>query len=94
MGEKDDEGWAGGTYGVCPDCGRHDGYVNTGRGLWWGVCAKDEVRWRIEEKVCLFWEGASEADWGQNWEKIGSYREVDPFRIMDADDSDDSEIPF
>ena len=75
-------------FGVCPICGTNDGYLNVRRSNWF-ICHKHRVRWCVGD---LFSIGKDEtADtWQRNWEQIGDYREVEPFRLRDREDASEN----
>jgi len=64
---------------VCPECRRHDGYLNIGRAHWF-VCHTHRVKWCVGDNLFSTWKFQTEAHWQQNWARIRSYRAVEPLR--------------
>jgi hypothetical protein len=60
-------------FGVCPECGKTDGYLNIGRAHWF-VCHEHRVRWCAGHNLFSGWREEDEAEWPKNWERIGEYR--------------------
>lgn len=42
-------------FGTCPDCGRHDGYINIGRSHWF-YCREHETRWIAGHNLFDSWK--------------------------------------
>lgn len=73
-------------FGVCPECGDADGYLNVGRTHWF-FCDAHKTRWTYGANLFSTWEGETRADWEANQNKLSTYREVEPtFRPKGADD--------
>ena len=72
-------------FGVCPVCGKNDGYLNV-RGANWFVCHKHQVRWCVGD-VFSTWKDESVDIWRRNWKQIGGYLEVEPFRLTDRENA-------
>ena len=68
-------------FGVCPICGRNDGFLNVGRAHWF-VCHAHHVRWCVGENLFSCWRRQTPAARQLTWERIRDYREVIP--IMPA----------
>lgn len=94
----------GGYFGLCPECGGEDGYMNVGP-CHWDVCDEHRVKWCIGSNVFSSWEDEPEVLHRENAEKLAFYREVEPYRHPDPEwnippeESDDdsphgSTIPF
>lgn len=62
-------------WGVCPECGSNDGYLNVGRAHWY-VCHRHRVRWLIGTNLFSSWRDQTEEEWRLNAERIGPYEDV------------------
>jgi hypothetical protein len=68
-------------FGVCPVCGKHDGYVNVGRSHWF-VCNEHKVKWCFGANVFSSWREQSEEEQRRIYDArgIGSYRDVSGYK--------------
>lgn len=71
-------------FGVCPQCGFTDGYLNIYRAHFF-VCHPHKVRWLAGENLFSSWRFESSADWQTNWDQIKAYAEITP-RYPDANE--------
>jgi hypothetical protein len=63
-------------FGVCPHCGKNDGFLNIGRAHWF-VCHEHQMKWRAGENLFSNWRDETEEDWRRNHYRIGHYHELD-----------------
>lgn len=63
--------------GVCPVCGSNDGGLELSDSFWFH-CRKHQVRWRAWGVLCLLGLDEDPQDAVENFQKIGSFREVYP----------------
>lgn len=70
-------------FGLCPECGFTDGYVNVGRSHWF-LCDVHKTRWIGGANIFSSWRDESEEDWERNVDKLSGYRRVDPLWRDDA----------
>ena len=47
-----------GSWGVCPHCGGHDGYVVVGP-EYWIVCHEHKTKWLLGESIKVQWRNQS-----------------------------------
>lgn len=64
-------------FGVCPECGKNDGYVNVNRAHFF-VCDTHKVFWSAGGNLFSSWRDQTEADWQHNANLLDGYREVQP----------------
>ena len=64
------------SFGGCPKCGRHDGYLNIEREHWF-YCERHRRKWCIGMNLFSGWPEESETTWRRNAHKLAGYREVD-----------------
>lgn len=67
------------SYGVCPICAKNDGYLNVEQAHWF-VCHQHQTRWCTGNDLFPTWKDENAHDWDDNWDRIGNYRVVEPFR--------------
>jgi hypothetical protein len=62
-------------FGVCPTCGKNDGYVNVGRGHWF-VCDEHKFKWFVGSNLFDSWKEQTEEEQRQLYEArgIGLYK--------------------
>jgi hypothetical protein len=65
-----------GFFGVCPVCGKHNGYVNVGRAHF-SVCHQHKSYWWLASNHFSSWEEQTEAEWDANAGLLGSYKRVE-----------------
>ena len=87
LDQADTEGQSDPYFGVCPECGRNNGFLNVGRGHWM-VCHAHRVRWCLGSNWFSCWREDTEEEWKENWRRIGDYREV-PYVPVERDDGSD-----
>lgn len=63
-------------FGVCPTCGDNDGYLNIHKDHWF-ICHEHRVRWHFGTNLFSSWRQESEADWRENQNRIGPYRDIE-----------------
>lgn len=64
-------------FGLCPICGRNDGFLNIGRDHVF-VCNEHRVWWPVGSNLFSCWQYEDETVWDRNWKKIQGYRKVEP----------------
>ncbi len=52
-------------FGVCPECRRHNGYLNIGR-VHWYVCHTHRLKWCVGENLFRGWRSQNEVLWQKN----------------------------
>lgn len=62
--------------GVCPECGKNDGYLNIGRDHWF-YCRKHRVKWCIGSNLFSSWRRETREEWEENAKRLEGYREID-----------------
>lgn len=62
-------------FGVCPICGRNDGYLNLGRAHWF-YCRQHQTRWLGGDDVFNTWRTERVDDWKKNSHDIGQFKIV------------------
>ena len=67
-------------FGVCPKCGRHDGYLNLHRAHYF-VCHAHRFKWCVGENLFSSWRCQSEAEFRRNALDIRSYDEIRPVAL-------------
>lgn len=79
--------WSEAYWGVCPECGRHDGLVNVGSGENWFVCHRHRVKWCVGENLFSGWKNEIEQDpegYRRRGGRIAGYRELSCSQVHDA----------
>jgi len=66
-------------FGVCPTCGKNDGYLNVGKTHWF-VCHEHKVRWNVGSNLFSSWRHEDEETWHRNAEDIRGYTEITEVR--------------
>lgn len=64
-------------FGVCPICGKTDGYLNYGSSHYF-VCDAHQVYWEVGANLFSCWKDEDEATWEANAEKLSAFTEVEP----------------
>lgn len=64
-------------FGVCPQCGRNDGYLNSGRERWF-VCHEHRVKWGGGQSKACGWKEVSPVVRKRNVALFAAYREIEP----------------
>ena len=64
-------------FGGCPECGRNDGFLNTGPGHWF-FCDAHKTKWCEGSNLFSGWRDETEADWQRNADVLAGCREVEP----------------
>lgn len=64
-------------WGVCPECGRHDGFLNV-RESHWMVCHAHHVKWWVGANLFSGWRDEDVTDWFRNELQLFDYRDVAP----------------
>jgi ribosomal protein L37AE/L43A len=75
-GEKTEERNTDTGFGVCPECGFHDGYLNVRKNIWF-VCDQCKTKWSGGYGLFSSWEEETEADWERNLALLDTYRTVE-----------------
>lgn len=72
---KDDTSY----FGECPECGRSDGYTNTGK-VHWGYCARHKAMWLIGVNLFSSWMDETEQEQRAAFDAIGmaEFEHVEP----------------
>lgn len=67
------------AYGVCPECGKTDGFLNVGRDHWF-LCAAHKTKWCVGSNLFSAWREESNKDWQAHARYLESFREVEAER--------------
>jgi len=64
-------------FGVCPDCGKHDGYINIGKGHWF-YCREHRVKWCAGSGLFSAWREQTEDEQRAEYDDLafGEYRDI------------------
>lgn len=76
MIREQDEEEAKKQWGVCPECGDTDGYLNVGRTHWF-VCHEHRIAWNVGEGIFSTWRDETVETNERNAAIIESYRQID-----------------
>jgi hypothetical protein len=78
LGVTDAHGNFDDYFGVCPTCGRNDGYINIGRGHWF-YCSKHRVKWYFGSNLFSSWREQTEDEQRETYDELGfgEYTEFD-----------------
>ncbi len=68
---------AHGYFGLCPQCGRHDGYLNIGSEHWFH-CDTHKVKWCAGSNLFSDWLEETNEEHARHWAKLAGYREILP----------------
>ncbi len=66
-------------FGVCPECGSNDGYVNVGRSHWF-FCAEHRTKWWAGSNLFSSWRNQTKEEQIRIYEGVGlgEFRRVEP----------------
>jgi hypothetical protein len=64
-------------FGVCPECGRHDGYVNVGPNHVF-VCREHRTAWCIGSNLFSSWHDQTPEQKAENLRMLNDFKEVEP----------------
>jgi hypothetical protein len=64
-------------FGVCPHCGKTDGYINIGRSHWM-FCREHRVKWWIGSNIFSSWRYQTEAEQEAQYNALsfGDFRDL------------------
>lgn len=65
-------------FGLCPECGGNDGYLNIGPNHWF-ICDEHNVAWCAGSNLFSGWQDESEEEHEFNRDKIAELRIVEPW---------------
>jgi hypothetical protein len=57
-------------FGVCPHCGKNDGYLNVGKGHWF-FCKEHRLKWLIGANLFSSWRDQTEAEQRRLYDEVG-----------------------
>ncbi|HUI21321.1 MAG TPA: hypothetical protein VLZ74_09790 [Methylocella sp.] len=57
-------------FGVCPVCGKTDGYINTGR-VHWFFCKEHKLRWWAGINLFSSWQHETEEEQRRQYDELG-----------------------
>jgi hypothetical protein len=65
-------------WGVCPECGHRDGYLNVGKGHWL-YCREHRIRWFIGSNLFSNWKDETEDEQRAKYDALdfGDFRTID-----------------
>jgi hypothetical protein len=68
-----------GYFGVCPHCGRHDGYLNIGRAHWF-FRKQHRVKWCAGSDLFSGWRDRSEDEQRRRFDEVGmgEFEDIEP----------------
>lgn len=64
-------------FGACPECGRHDGYVNLGANHVF-VCSTHKTAWCVGSNLFSSWEEETPEQRAETERMLKGYRDVEP----------------
>ena len=64
-------------FGVCPECGLNDGYLNIVKQHWY-YCERHKYKWCAGEDLFSSWQEDTEQDWQKNKHRLARYKKVKP----------------
>ena len=70
--------------GLCPKCGKSDGYVNLGKEHWF-ICRDHKSKWFAGINMFEGWENQTVAQAESIELMLSSYKEVVPLRNLDEE---------
>ena len=70
-------------FGLCPKCGRENGYINIGRGHWF-KCDAHQVIWFVGENLFSSWRSQSEVEQRRIFKEHQHYERVSPVFGIEA----------
>tara|TARA_R110002020_G_scaffold39950_2_gene118166 strand:+ start:4076 stop:4309 length:234 start_codon:yes stop_codon:yes gene_type:complete len=62
-------------FGVCPICGKQDGYLNIQRDHWF-VCHEHKIRWHVGSNIFSQWREENPDIWQRNKARIVDYEDI------------------
>ena len=65
------------SFGVCPTCRAHNGYLNIRRNHWF-VCEVHRTTWFAGANIFFCWKDEDCVTWLRNQEKLRSFSIVEP----------------
>lgn len=74
---RDSLGDSESQFGVCPECGRTDGYLNIGRDHWFS-CFAHRVKWLAGSNLFSDWQKQDQSVWDQNAAQLADHSIVTP----------------
>ena len=57
-------------FGVCPECGKSDGYINAGRSHWF-ICKEHKIKWLVGCNLFSDWRHQTEGE-GDGRQQVGA----------------------
>jgi hypothetical protein len=57
-------------FGVCPHCGKNDGYLNVGRSHWF-YCKEHRVKWCSGANLFSWWRHQTEEEQRRLYDEVG-----------------------
>lgn len=65
-------------WGLCPTCGKTDGYINVGRGHWF-YCQEHKKKWFVGSNLFSSWKDETEDEQRASYAELGfgSYDRID-----------------
>ena len=78
-GPLGDEGANDDYFGVCPECGKSDGYINIARAHWF-YCAAHKINWCVGWNLFSSWQYETEDQQRETYERLGfgTFRTIEP----------------
>jgi len=70
--------------GVCPNCGKSDGFVNLGKEHWF-ICRDHKTKWFAGVNLFEGWENQTVAQTENIAVMLESYKDVVPLRNIDEE---------
>ncbi|HIF50891.1 MAG TPA: hypothetical protein EYQ42_05105 [Thiotrichaceae bacterium] len=70
--------------GVCPKCGKSDGFVNLGKEHWF-ICRDHKTKWFAGVNMFEGWENQTVAQAQSIESMLNSYKDVVPLREVDGE---------
>jgi len=65
------------NWGMCPVCGKHNGYVNLGAEFWI-ICHQHKTKWSIGDDLLAGWQDQSASQFYKVENILSKYNEVYP----------------
>ena len=80
-----DEGVCSHYFGVCPECGKSDGYINVSRTHWF-FCKAHKTKWCIGANLFSSWREQTEDEQRRDYDEIGmgEFTSVKPRHVCTA----------
>ncbi len=69
-------------FGVCPQCRRHDGFINVGRSHYF-FCKEHRVKWCVGANLFSSWRDETEAEQRRIYDEIGlgEFEKIEPLGV-------------